>query len=1079
MPKPDFQRFFESAPGPYLVLDPSLRVVAVSDAYLEAALARREDIVGLYIFDLFPNGPGAQDIAGRKRAEQALRESEERYRTLFNSIDQGFCIIEMKIEPGARLDYRFIEINAAFERQSTLVDATGKWMRELRPGHEEHWFEIYRDVALTGEPVRFERPARQLGDRWFEVYAFRVGSPEQKRVGVLFTDITARKRADEALRESEQRFRALFENSVDAVFLTVADGTILKANPAACAMFGMTEEEIIRAGRSGLVDTQHPHLEELLAVRRATGSARGELTCVRKDGARFQCEVSSAIVGAGGESFVIVRDITGRKRDEQALRDREARYRAVFSGAAVGIGRINFSDARWIEVNEAFCRMVGYTREELATKPWPEITHPEDIDLDMIPFRRMAAGQLDSYTVEKRFIHKRGHPVWARLALSLVRDEAGRPDYEIAVIEDITLRKQAEQALRASEASLKRAQEIAHLGSWELDVIADRLTWSDEVYRIFGLEPREFAATYEAFLERVHPDDRAAVDAAYAGSVREGRNSYEIEHRVVRKDNGEVRYVHEKCQHVRDAQGRIVLSLGMVHDITDRKLAEDALRESERQFRDLADSMPQLVWTADADGAITYVNRQLHSQLGVSGEVPLGDRWLQLVHPEDRERIQPIWRHCVETGESYEVEYRLRAAGGEYRWFLARGVPIRGNDGRIAKWYGTATDIDETKRAEERLRQTQKLESIGLLAGGIAHDFNNLLTGIIGNASLALEESVGAEPAKRIGEVIRSAERAATLTRQLLAYSGRGRFIIHDIDVSEAVNGIADLVQFSIPKSVALQISVTRRLPLVQMDPSQLQQVLMNLVINAGEAIGEGNPGKVAISTSLARFDSVFTDSAGQQIEPGRYVCIEVRDTGHGISEDARSKIFDPFFTTKFAGRGLGLAAVAGIIRAQKGAIVVESEPGRGSAFSVYLPLAGAEPHTAEEVPGGAARATVLVVDDDDDVRNVIATVLRRKGYRALTAPDGPEALAIAGREEGAIDAAVLDMVMPVMGASELLPALRSLRPDIKVLLTSGYSETEARRLARAHTGTAYIQKPYTAQQILHAVERLLEGPAP
>ena len=331
-----------------------------------------------------------------------------------------------------------------------------------------------------------------------------------------------------------------------------------------------------------------------------------------------------------------------------------------------------------------------------------------------------------------------------------------------------------------------------------------------------------------------------------------------------------------------------------------------------------------------------------------------------------------------------------------------------------------------------------------------------------------------ATAAEQIRQVMRNAERATHLTRQLLAYSGQGQFVVTDLDVSEAVNEISGLVEFSIPRSVELAMTVQRRLPVVRMDASQLQQILMNLVINAGEAIGEGNPGRIMVSTSMTDLEQPFVDAIGEPVAPGRYVCIGVSDTGPGIPDSERSKIFDPFYTTKFFGRGLGLAAVAGILRAQRGGLTLETTPGGGSTFRIFLPAANG--HAAREMPGGKSLGTVLVVDDEATVRQVIGSALTHKGFQVLLASDGREAWSIFEREGQAIDAVVLDVVMPVMGGNELLPRLKARRPELKVLLTSGYSESEARRLCAAYPGADFIQKPYTAQQIAKAVQDIMAG---
>jgi two-component system CheB/CheR fusion protein len=513
----------------------------------------------------------------------------------------------------------------------------------------------------------------------------------------------------------------------------------------------------------------------------------------------------------------------------------------------------------------------------------------------------------------------------------------------------------------------------------------------------------------------------------------------------------------------------------MTADLIERSQAEERLRDSEQRLQLLIENVREyaLVET-DLSGHVTSWNSGAARLFGYPSVEMLGQSFSRLLTPEDRTAgvLEREINVVGDKGRNEDARWLVRSDGSRFwaRWVTES---VRDEAGHLQRLASILRDDTERQRGSEVVLQRQKLESVGLLAGGVAHDFNNLLTGIMGNASLIVEEMPPGS-AKRVREIIRGAERAAQLTKQLLAYSGKGPTIIQDVDISEAVSNLGGLVEFSIPKSVQLALAVQKRLPLVRMDPGQLQQILMNLVINAGEAIGEGAPGKITVTTGVADVDKSFVDALGQEIVAGRYVVIEVQDTGSGIDDQSRAKIFDPFYTTKRLGRGLGLAAVAGIIRVQRGALTLESMPGGGSTFRIFLPVISDAVQEPEDQPVGNSRGTILIVDDEGAVREFVGTVLRQQGYRVVLASDGREALTTCDREGGDIHAVLLDVVMPVMGAKEFLPVFGVRHPEAKVLLTSGYDEAGARQLCAAYPMAAFIQKPYTAQQIASAVGKLL-----
>jgi nitrogen-specific signal transduction histidine kinase/CheY-like chemotaxis protein len=407
-----------------------------------------------------------------------------------------------------------------------------------------------------------------------------------------------------------------------------------------------------------------------------------------------------------------------------------------------------------------------------------------------------------------------------------------------------------------------------------------------------------------------------------------------------------------------------------------------------------------------------------------------------------------------------------------------------------------ATDVTEQvaiKRAlqstEERLRETAKLESLGVLAGGIAHDFNNLLVGIIGNASLALEILPYDEPSRSMIEgVVKAGERAAVLTRQMLAYSGKGRFVIELVDLSSLVSEVLPLLKSSVPRSITLHTHLAEALPPVEADSAQIQQVFMNLVINGAEACNDRS-GIVSVRTSLATVDDFHTGSTFglPAVEPGTYVSLEVSDTGSGMDEETRARMFDPFFTTKFTGRGLGLSAVLGIVRSHKGAIHVQSESGRGSTFQVLFPAAGGHSASAPtqsvyvEQYGEryAASGTVLLIDDEEMVRNMARTTLNRYGYSVLEAENGRAALDRFGGRLHEIDLVVLDLTMPVMSGEDTLAAMKRIRRDMPIVLSSGFSETEAILRFEGHDLAGFLQKPYAVTQLVETVRSAISVAQP
>jgi PAS domain S-box-containing protein len=499
------------------------------------------------------------------------------------------------------------------------------------------------------------------------------------------------------------------------------------------------------------------------------------------------------------------------------------------------------------------------------------------------------------------------------------------------------------------------------------------------------------------------------------------------------------------------------------------RAARTAAEESETRYRTLAEAIPQIVWSAQHPGGeLDYVNERWSQTTGTSAASALGHDWMDLVHSEDRRRIAEKWAlsrlRCLEL----EAECRLLASDGTYRWNLLRAVPVM-KDWETVKWLGTFTDLEEQKRTEQLLGQRQKLESIGLLAGGIAHDFNNLLVGIIGAVSYTLDLLPADHEGRSMLELaLNSGERAAHLVRQMLAYAGKGRFVVEKVDLSDLVHKTWDLIRASIPSSIQVQFLTRPGLPMLETDASQIEQIVMNLLINAAEAIPPERPGRIIVRTDLERVVEPLPNVASD-LEPSNYLLLEVRDDGCGMDEATQAKIFDPFFTTKFTGRGLGLAAVLGIVRNNNGAVLVESTVGRGTSLRILLPP-GTPAAATNVVPIDEAKTMealrVLVVDDEPTVLDVAKVALERAGYQVHTATNGQEAVQMAHASGGRFSIILLDLSMPGMSGIAALAEIRAMNRDVPILLASGYSENEMRKRSEGLLVQGFVQKPFTAKSL-------------
>ena len=521
------------------------------------------------------------------------------------------------------------------------------------------------------------------------------------------------------------------------------------------------------------------------------------------------------------------------------------------------------------------------------------------------------------------------------------------------------------------------------------------------------------------------------------------------------------------------SEGDAALTLLAFEDITERKHAAEA------RYRRLFESARDGIMVVDADsGVIADLNPYIEQLLGYPREKLIGKPFWQTQPFRNTPQAQDLLGRIIEQGTMQVPDFTSDTQDGRALQLEVIANVYKEAERQVIQF--NLRDLTERRKFERQVEHTARLESLGILSGGIAHDFNNLLTGILGNASLVYSElAPGHRDRPLLREIMQACETAANLTRQMLAYAGQGRFLVRPINVNDLIRDILGQMRSAVPKSIEIRLDLDENAPDIEADEGQIHQLLMNLAINAGEAIGEGVPGRIEISTHTRELshENVSENFLAEQLTPGPYLAIEVSDTGGGIDAATLSRIFDPFFTTKFTGRGLGLAAAHGIVRGHKGAIRVSSEIGRGSVFSILLP---AQPRpsdrrkTPASVRSSKASGTILIVEDEDTVKTFTRSVLERSGFDVLIAENGLAGVEIIESRGDQIRLVLLDLTMPVMGGEETFDRIRAIHPEMPVIVMTGFDQAEASRRFDKRRLHGFLQKPFTADQLRKCVESAL-----
>jgi len=825
--------------------------------------------------------------------------------------------------------------------------------------------------------------------------------------------------------------------------------------------------------------------EEVLAGR---GLLNVEHRVIRPDGTirwvREQAELRFGSDGQPNRYIGTVLDITDQRLAEQEMRESEERFSSAFEHAPIGVALVSPA-GRWLKVNRALCDLVGYSESELLTRTFQDITHPEDLDADLENVRRLMAGEIRSYQMEKRYIHKRGNFVTILLNVSLVRDAQGQSHYFISQIQDITERKRAEDELRESN------EKFRQLADNITDVFWIRSPDRREVHyvspgfeRIWGRTVASLYANPQQWSEFIVPEDRERVLRAFADLAGE-RPCTEIDYRIRRPD-GEIRWVRLRGFQVRDAAEKLIRLIGIVTDITERRHAIEELRESERRFSDMLRNLELIAVMLDRDGRMTYCNVYLLRLTGWTREAVIGQNWCQqFLPPESKEEMEGNFSALLANDpRAWHYEHEILTNGGARRLICWNNSVLRSASAEVIGVASIGEDITERTRLEAQLFQSQKMETVGKLAGGVAHEFNSIMTAIIGQSELLLIDlSPGHPLCKNAIEIRQAAERAATLTRQLLAF-GRKQILQPGIlNLNAILAGMESSLRHILGRGADLLIVPGADLKLVKADPGQIEQVVLNIVMNAADAMPNG--GKLTLETANVSLDAEYVKPF-PELKAGEFVMLAITDTGAGMTADVKARVFEPFFSTKGVGQGtgLGLSTCDGIVRQSGGHLAVYSEIGQGATFKIYLPEIEAEATASAprvdsvDLPRGTE--TILLVEDDPALLEMATTLLRRLGYTVLPASDGLEALRLKKRRDvGHIDLLFTDVVMPHMNGKELADRVRALYPHTKTLFTSAFTENAIVHQGILNKGVVLLQKPFTPSALAHKLREVLDAEFP
>lgn len=745
---------------------------------------------------------------------------------------------------------------------------------------------------------------------------------------------------------------------------------------------------------------------------------------------------------------------------------------AVFQNSPVAVAVIR--DGAVIDINEAFTRLTGWSREELTGRATRDIGLISPVDADALREDLERGEQVRDRAVTLFTRDRRARDV--QLGVSKV--DLDGIALVIATFVDLTEQRRVERELRASEERLRLITETISEVFWIADVEIETTVYVSPAYeRVWGRSCQSLEEQPRSFLNAVHPDDLTQVLQTLTARQRTGQ-PFEHEYRIV-QPNGEVRWIWDRGFPVTLPSGQIRHYVGAAQDVTQRKQREEQLRGSLERFELVSRATHDAVWDVDLKTGEAWWSDTFYEKYGLSRDRPPDtDGWASHIHPDDRDRVTASFLQAIHgDNQQWREDYRYRLADGTYASVIDRGYIVRGSNQVALRISGVMEDVTKYLDLQHQLQQAAKMEALGHLAGGVAHDFNNILTVIQGHASLiATSDAAPSDTKESATEIAEAANRAASLTRQLLLFSRKQVLQRTSFDANNALAAMGKMLSRIIGEDIQLTFDLSPHTLFIDADAGMFDQIVLNLAVNARDAMSTG--GRLTIATSEAVVDEVLGHA---KAAPGRYVCLTVGDTGGGIPVEVLPHIFEPFFSTKTPdkGTGLGLSTVFGIVNQHNGWVDVDTRTDAGSSFHVFLPLStppAAMPVSGESTPSAEGTETILLVEDEPAVLSLMGTALERRGYRILKAATAVEAIDVY-RSHQDIRLLVTDLVLPGgVGGRDLAATLCEERPDLKVLLISGYNAEFSGMEIRPQPGRHFLQKPFTPALFVDRVRACLDS---